>query len=106
MLTVTDKASEVIKDFLKDKKPGASIRLFLNTGCSGPSLGMALDDANAEADEVISADSITFVIEKGLLNQVKPITIDFITTPQGAGFKLTSSLPEPQGDCCGSCSCH
>ena len=104
MLTVTDKASAVIKDFLKDKKPGASVRVFLNMGCSGPSLGMALDDANADADEVISVGGTNFVVEKEFFNQVKPITIDFITTPQGAGFKLTSSLPEGRG--CGSCSCH
>lgn len=104
MLTVTDKASEVIKDFLKDKKPDASIRVLLNMGCSGPSLGMALDENRSEADEVISVGSTTFVIEKDLFNQVKPINIDFITTPQGAGFKLTSSLPEGSG--CGDCSCH
>lgn len=104
MLTVTDKASEVIKDFMKDKKAGASIRVLLNMGCSGPSLGMALDANRNETDEVISAGSTTFVIEKDLLNQVKPINIDFITTPQGAGFKLTSSLPEGGG--CGDCSCH
>jgi iron-sulfur cluster assembly accessory protein len=104
MLTVTDKAAEVIADFLKDKKEGASIRLFLNMGCSGPSLGMALDENRSDEDEVISAGGTTFVIEKELLNQVKPINIDFITTPQGAGFKLTSSLPEGGG--CGSCSCH
>lgn len=104
MLTVTDKASEVIKDFLKDKKEGASIRVFLNIGCSGPSLGMALNEANAEADEVISAGGTAFVIEKDLLSQVKPVNIDFITTPEGAGFKLTSSLPEGSG--CGSCNCH
>jgi len=104
MLTVTDKASEVIKDFLKNQKAGASIRVFLNTGCSGPSLGMALDEAQNEVDEVISTGGTTFIIEKDLLNQVKPINIDFITTPQGAGFKLTSSLPEGGG--CGSCSCH
>lgn len=104
MLTVTDKASEIIKDFLKDKKADASIRLFLNMGCSGPSLGMALDEARNETDEVIQTSGTTFIIEKDLLNQVKPINIDFITTPQGAGFKLTSSLPEGGG--CGSCSCH
>ena len=104
MLTVTDKASEVILDFLKDKKEGAAIRVFVNMGCSGPSLGMALDEAKTEADEVIQAGGTTFVVEKELLNQVKPINIDFITTPQGAGFKLTSSLPEGQG--CGSCNCH
>lgn len=104
MLTVTNKASEVIKDFLKDKKAGASIRIFLNASCSGPSLGMALDEAQNELDEVISAGGTTFVIEKDLLNQVKPINIDFMTTPQGAGFNLTSSLREGSG--CGSCSCH
>ena len=104
MLTVTDKASEVIKDFLKDKKLNASIRIFLNSGCSGPSLGMALDENSNETDEVISAGSTTFVIEKDLLNKAKPINIDFITTPQGAGFKLTSSLPEGGG--CGGCNCH
>jgi len=104
MLNVTDKASEVIADFMKDQKEGAAIRVFLNMACSGPSLGMALDDANTEVDEVISAAGAKFVIEKELLDQVKPITIDFITTPQGAGFKLTSSLPEGGG--CGSCSCH
>ncbi len=104
MLTVTDKASEIIKDFLKDKKADASIRVFLNMGCSGPSLGMALDENRSDEDEVISVGSTTFVIEKDLLNQVKPINIDFITTPQGAGFKLSSSLPESHG--CGDCSCH
>jgi len=104
MLTVTDKASEIIKDFLKDKKADASIRVFLNNGCSGSSLGMALDETRNETDEVIQTSGTTFVIEKDLLNQVKPINIDFITTPQGAGFKLTSNLPEGGG--CGSCSCH
>lgn len=105
MLTVTDKALEVIADFLRDKKEGAFIRVFLNMGCSGPSLGMALDEANTDADEVISTGGTTFIVEKELFNQVKPINIDFITTPAGAGFKLTSNLPQPQGGCCGSCSC-
>jgi len=104
MLTVTDKASEVIKDFLKDKKADASIRVYLNNGCPGPSLGMALDESRNETDEVIQTGGATFIIEKDLLNQVKPINIDFITTPQGAGFKLTSNLPEGSG--CGGCSCH
>ena len=105
MLTVTEKAAEAIADFLKDKKPGAAIRVFLNVGYSGPVLGMTLDDANTDADEVISTDGTTFIVEKELFNQVKPINIDFITTPAGAGFKLTSNLPQPWGGCCGSCSC-
>ena len=32
MLTVTDKASEVIKDFLKDKNQSASVRITMSIG--------------------------------------------------------------------------
>lgn len=32
MLTVTDKASEVIKDFLKDKKENSAIRITMSIG--------------------------------------------------------------------------
>jgi hypothetical protein len=32
MLTVTDKASEVIKDFLKDKNVDATIRITMSMG--------------------------------------------------------------------------
>lgn len=64
---------------------------------------MALDEPRNE-DEVIDEKGTKFIIEKDLFNQVKPINIDFVTTPQGAGFKLTANLTE--GDGCGSCSCH
>jgi len=32
MFTVTDKASEVIKDFLKDKNQAASVRITMSIG--------------------------------------------------------------------------
>ena len=64
---------------------------------------MALDESKPE-DEMFENGGITFLIEKALLEQVKPIEVDFVTTPQGSGFKLTSSLS--QGSSCGSsCSC-
>lgn len=65
---------------------------------------MALDEPRVE-DEVIEEKGTKFVIEKDIFNQAQPITIDFISTPQGAGFKLTSSLSAAK-DGCGSCSCH
>lgn len=65
---------------------------------------MALDEPRNE-DEVIEEKGTKFVIEKDLFGQAKPINIDFITTPQGAGFKLTSNLSAEGGGGCGSCSC-
>lgn len=66
-------------------------------------MGMALDEPRIE-DEVIEEKGTKFVIEKDLFNQSKPINVDFVTTPQGAGFKLTSNL-SAEGGGCGSCSC-
>ena len=71
-------------------------------GCSGPSLGMALDEVKTE-DEVFEEKGTKFIIDKDIFQQAKPINIDFITTPEGSGFKLNSNLP--QGSGCGSCSC-
>jgi iron-sulfur cluster assembly protein len=64
---------------------------------------MALDEPRNE-DEVIEEKGTKFVIDKDLLSQAQPINVDFITTAQGAGFKLTSSLSQ-EGGGCGSCSC-
>jgi iron-sulfur cluster assembly protein len=103
MLQVTQKANEMISSFLKERGELASIRIFLSGDgcCSGPSLGMALDEPQ-ENDEIIKDNEITYLIEKDLLNQVKPIKIDFIDSAMGSGFTIISSLLK--GNSCGSCS--
>ncbi len=63
---------------------------------------MALDE-QADGDIVVEEKGITFLIDKVLLEEVKPIRVDFITAPSGSGFQLSSSLPPGEG-CGGSCS--
>ncbi len=105
MLQVTEKASEMIKDFLKDKEGNLKIRIFLSQGgWSGPSLGMALDEPK-DNDETIDEAGISFLIEKSLLDKTKPINVDFTDGPMGSGFSITSNLPKPESSCGGSCSC-
>jgi iron-sulfur cluster assembly protein len=66
---------------------------------------MALDEPKVN-DEVIKYKEITYLIEKELFNQVKPIKIDFVDSMMGSGFSITSSMEKPEkGDSCGSCSC-
>jgi iron-sulfur cluster assembly protein len=64
---------------------------------------MALDEPGKE-DEVFDKEGTKFVIEKDIFNQAKPINVDFVDTPQGAGFRLTSSLSAAE-ECGSSCSC-
>ena len=102
MLTVTPKAVEKITDFLKTQKEESCIRLFLSDGgCSGPAISMALDEEENN-DEVIKEGEITFLVDKTLMEQAKPINIDFVEAETGSGFSISSNLP--QGSGCSSCS--
>jgi len=46
---------------------------------------------------------MTYVVEKTLFEQVKPIKVDYVSTPNGSGFSISSNLKA--GSTCGSCSC-
>ena len=101
MFEVTEKATEMIREFLKDREEIPPIRIVLSQGgWAGPSLGMALDEPR-ENDEVFDSDGITYVIDKGLLDQVKPIKVDFVDSAFGSGFSIQSNLA--MGASCGSC---
>jgi Fe-S cluster assembly iron-binding protein IscA len=63
---------------------------------------MALDEP-AENDEIIKDNGVTYLIDKGLLEQAKPISVDFVDGPRGSGFSITSNLPKG-GDSCSSCT--
>ena len=63
---------------------------------------MALDEPK-EDDEVLKDNGITYVVNKELLDQVKPINVDFVESAYGSGFSITSSLNKG-GSCGSSCS--
>jgi iron-sulfur cluster assembly protein len=63
---------------------------------------MALDESRDD-DEIFKEDGVTFLINKELYELVKPIKVDFIVTPRGSGFKVSSSLDA--GSSCGKTCC-
>ena len=95
MLTVTEKAQEQISAFFKGRE-AKPIRIFLTNGCGGPQIAMGLDEAT-DQDSVFEFSGIQYLVEKTLLDQAKPIEIDFGVD----GFKITSSLE--LGAACGGC---
>jgi iron-sulfur cluster assembly protein len=62
---------------------------------------MALDEPK-EDDEILKNDGITFLINKQLLEQVKPLTVDFVESAYGSGFSIASAFAK--GGACGTCS--
>lgn len=66
-------------------------------------MGMALDELRDE-DEVFDEGDIKYVVDKNLLDQLKPIKVDYVNSAMGAGFSITSNMAA--GGSCGSgCSC-
>lgn len=95
MITVTESAQEQIKAYFADKdlKP---IRIFLNNGCGGPQLAMALDEKRSN-DAVYEVDGVEYLMDSALLQQAQPVEVGF----SGMGFQLKSSLELSSG--CSSC---
>jgi len=102
MFTVTDKASEAITEFLKERDSNSAVRITMAMSCCGPALGMSLGEQNSE-DQEFNEKGIKFIIDKKLLEQAQPINVDFIESACGSGFKLTSAFTPAEG--CGSSCC-
>jgi Fe-S cluster assembly iron-binding protein IscA len=64
---------------------------------------MALDEPQ-ENDEVIKDNGITYLIDKELLDQAKPINVDFVESAFGSGFSISSQLSTCGPSCGSSCS--
>jgi len=60
---------------------------------------MALDGP-LNSDEIFTEQGVKFIIDKGLLEEAKPISIDFIESATGSGFLLKSALSASKGDDC------
>ena len=63
---------------------------------------MALDEPK-DNDEILDDNGVTYLIEKKLLEDAKPISVDFVESAMGAGFSIASSLKKEGGcgsDCC------
>jgi iron-sulfur cluster assembly protein len=61
---------------------------------------MALDEPK-EDDQVFDESGITYIVNKQLFEQVKPIQIDFLKTDGGSGYRISANLAKVRG----SCSC-
>ena len=64
-------------------------------------MGLALDELH-DKDETFENNGITYVINKELFDQVKPIKIEHVNTQMGPQIFISSSMKK--GNSCESCS--
>ncbi|HVN97043.1 MAG TPA: hypothetical protein VMT62_11480 [Syntrophorhabdaceae bacterium] len=66
---------------------------------------MALDEPR-DNDETFKEKGVTFLINKELFTEVKPIAIEYVESEMGAGFMVQSALSNKAAGCgSGTCSC-
>lgn len=102
MMTVTPVAAERIKEAIEaEGKPGLSLRVYVEGGgCSGMQYGLVFEDEEKDGDEVVSAEGIRILVDRFSAPYLTGSQIDYVTTLQGAGFKINN--PNATGSCgCG-----
>lgn len=98
---VTAGAVTKLKEYMEQNNINSSLRVALmQGGCSGPSLGLALDEQK-ENDRIFENDGLKFLVEQGLLDTCGSIKVEFIDAGPRSGFGITSKIPLPGGGGCG-----
>ena len=90
MFEVSKKATEKIKELLGQRKNASSIRIMLlEAAWPGQTLGMVLDEPR-NGDKVFDRNGITFIIAQEFFDRVKPLAVDYIASPNGSEFSISS----------------
>src|SRR3990167_1279431 len=99
---VTDKASEKLKEVLKENnKEGSGLRgEIVPGGCSGFQYGLELDDSTTDLDIVFEEKGVKIMVNKENMAFLKGAKLDYVDSLQGAGFKISN--PNVHSSCgCG-----
>ena len=62
---------------------------------------MALDEPT-DQDEIFDDRGLSYIVDRDLLDKIKPIKIDYVNSAFGSGFSISSALQ--MGNACGSCT--
>ena len=103
MITLTENAQRAISRFIKGADtPVEGLRISVTGGgCSGLQYGMALEAAAQGDDTVVEVGSLKIFIDPHSAPMLKGITVDFLDSMEGSGFKFEN--PNAAASCgCGN----
>jgi len=104
-LAITDRAGEQVKKFMEQEQvpaETAGLRVaVLPGGCSGFKYGLNIEEKPFDDDIVLDSRGIRVFVDAFSAQYLSGVTIDYVSSMQGAGF--TFSNPNSTGGCgCGS----
>jgi iron-sulfur cluster assembly protein len=104
-IRLTDRANEQVKHFIEQEQvplETAGLRVaVLPGGCSGFKYGLNVEERPLDDDMVLESQGLRVFVDAFSAQYLDGVTIDYVTTLQGAGF--TFDNPHSTGGCgCGS----
>ncbi|MEQ1530012.1 MAG: iron-sulfur cluster assembly accessory protein [Methylococcales bacterium] len=103
MINLTESAITAVGRFISSsEKPTGGLRIEVTDGgCSGLSYGLRLEDKENQDDTVIACGEVKVFVDPLSLPKLDGMTIDFLDSLEGSGFKFTN--PNAVKSCaCGS----
>jgi len=103
MITLTDSAVTAVGRFIANSdKPTGGLRIEVTDGgCSGLSYGLRLEESAGGEDTVIDCGAVKVFVDPTSLPKLDGMSIDFVDSLEGSGFKFTN--PNAVKSCaCGS----
>ena len=103
MINLTPNAISAVEKFIKGSAtPVAGLRIAISGGgCSGFQYGMSLEEASNEDDTVLECGAVTLLVDPLSAPLLEGVTVDFVDSLNGSGFKFEN--PNASSSCaCGS----
>jgi iron-sulfur cluster assembly protein len=103
MITLTPNALSAVEKFIKGSNvPVAGLRIAIaGGGCSGFQYGMSLEQEKNEDDVVVEFGAVTLLVDPLSAPLLEGVTVDFVESLTGSGFKFEN--PNASSTCaCGS----
>ncbi|MES9868216.1 MAG: iron-sulfur cluster assembly accessory protein [Sedimenticola sp.] len=102
MLTLTESAQKAVSRFIKGSEtPVSGLRISVTGGgCSGMQYGMSLEEQAKGDDTVVEVGELKIFVDPASAPLLDGITVDFLETMEGSGFKFEN--PNATASCgCG-----
>ncbi|MDD5229485.1 MAG: iron-sulfur cluster assembly accessory protein [Methylococcales bacterium] len=92
MITLTDGAIKAVERFIANSdKPTGGLRIEVTDGgCSGLQYGLRLEAEAGENDSVMDYGAIKVFVDAESLPSLDGMTVDFLDSVEGSGFKFTN----------------
>jgi iron-sulfur cluster assembly accessory protein len=103
LITLTDKAVEMVKDAMqREGLSGYGIRIgVMGGGCSGFQYSMDFENSPKDGDITVEQSGLKLYVDAMSSMYLQGVTVDYVVGLQGAGFKFNN--PNAKSTCgCGS----